>query len=123
MSFMIDAPSHSTMRLTAFDFEATWVFKCASYWIHEGFEKRPAGRPGGIMDKDVAEAIAELKSQGIGVAVHPSGSQADVYIATAPNGEKYEFLAAGILNLKAKGKLHLEGLQEYHLAKKKTPNL
>jgi hypothetical protein len=75
------------------------------------------------MDNEVAEAIAELKAQGIGVAVDPSGSHADVYIATAPNGEKYEFLAAGLLNLKVKGKLHLEGLQEIHLAKKKTPNL
>ena len=120
---MIDAPCRSAEDLVILRCRATRAFKCASYWIHEGFEKRPAGRPGRIMDKDVAEAIAELKSQGIGVAVHPSGSQADVYIATAPNGEKYEFLAAGILNLKAKGKLHLEGLQEYHLAKKKTPNL
>lgn len=44
------------------------------------------------------------------------------YIATAPNGEKYEFDAAGLLDLKAKEKLHLEGLQEAHLARKKTPN-
>lgn len=75
------------------------------------------------MDKEVADAIAELKAQGIPVAVDPSGRRADVYIATAPNGEKYEFLAAGLLDLKAKEKLHLEGLQEAHLAKKKTPNL
>jgi hypothetical protein len=75
------------------------------------------------MNKEVAEAIAELRAQGIGVAADPSGSHADVYIATAPNGEKYQALAAGLLNLKAKGKLHLEGLQELHLAKKKTPNL
>lgn len=75
------------------------------------------------MDKEVAGAIAELKAQGIAVAVDPSGSHADVYIATAPNGEKYKFVAAGLLNLKVKGKLHLEGLQEAHLAKKKTPNL
>jgi hypothetical protein len=75
------------------------------------------------MDKQVAEAIAELKAQGIPLAVDPSGSHADVYIATAPNGEKYKFSAAGLLNLKAKEKLHLEGLQEAHLAKKNTPNL
>ena len=75
------------------------------------------------MDKEVAEAITELKAQGIAVAVDPSGDQADVYIASAPNGEKYTFLAAGLLNLKAKEKLHLEGLQEIHLAEKKTPNL
>jgi hypothetical protein len=75
------------------------------------------------MDKQVADAVAELKAQGIPVAVDPSGRHADVYIATAPNGEKYEFLAAGLLDLKAKEKLHLEGLQEVHLAKKKTPNL
>jgi hypothetical protein len=75
------------------------------------------------MDQEVAEAIAELKAQGIGVAVDPSGRSADHYVATAPNGEKYEFLAAGLLKLKAEEKLHLEGLQEAHLAKKKTPNL
>jgi hypothetical protein len=75
------------------------------------------------MDIEIAESIAELKAQGIGVAVDPSMSHADAYIATAPNGEKYKFRASGLLNLKAKGKLHLEGLQEIHLAKKKTPNL
>ncbi|MGD0913665.1 MAG: hypothetical protein ABR928_17350 [Terracidiphilus sp.] len=75
------------------------------------------------MDKEVVDAIAELKAQGIPVTVDPSGRHADVYIATAPNGEKYEFPAAGLLELKAKEKLHLEGLQEAHLAKKKTPNL
>jgi hypothetical protein len=76
-----------------------------------------------VMDKEVAEAIAELKAQGIAVAVEPSGSQPDCYIASAPNGEKYRFLAAGLLNLKVKERLHLEGLQEIHLAEKKTPNL
>jgi hypothetical protein len=75
------------------------------------------------MDKEVAEAIAELKAQGIRVAVNPSGRHADVYVATTPNGEKYDFSAAGLLKLKAEEKLHLEGLQEAHLAKKKTPNL
>jgi hypothetical protein len=74
------------------------------------------------MDKQVADAIAELKAQGIPVAVDPSGRHADVYIATAPNGEKYDFTAAGLLDLKAKGKLNLEGLQEVHFAKKKIPN-
>jgi hypothetical protein len=75
-----------------------------------------------IMDKEVADAIAELKSQGIPVAVDPSGRYGDLYIATAPDGEKYEFDAAGLLDLKAKAKLHLEGLQELHFAKKKIPN-
>ncbi len=74
------------------------------------------------MHKEVADAIEELKSQGIPVAVDPSGRPADVHIATAPNGEKYEFTAAGLLDLKAKGKLHLEGLQEAHIAKKEAPN-
>jgi len=75
------------------------------------------------MDKEVSEAIAELKAQGIAVAVDPSGSNAGLYIATVPNGEKYKFNAAGLLDLKTKGKLHLEGLQEMHLATRKTPNL
>lgn len=70
------------------------------------------------MDKEVADAIAELKAQGIPVAVDPSGA----YIATTPNGEKYRFLASGLLDLKTKGKLNLEGLQEAHFAKKKVPN-
>jgi hypothetical protein len=74
------------------------------------------------MHKEVADAIAELKAQGIPVAVDPSGRQADLYIATAPNGEKYKFDAAGLLDLRAKQKLHLEGLQELHFAKKKAPN-
>lgn len=74
------------------------------------------------MTKEVADAIAELKAQGIPIAVDPSGRQADLYIATAPDGEKYEFMAAGLLDLKAKGKLHLEGLQEAHFAKRETPN-
>jgi hypothetical protein len=74
------------------------------------------------LDKQVAGAIAELQAQGIPVAVDPSGKHADAYIATTPNGEKYEFTAAGLLDLKAKGKLNLEGLQEVHFAKKKIPN-
>jgi hypothetical protein len=74
-------------------------------------------------DRDLDEAISELKGQGIPVAVDPTGRYSNVYIATAPNGEKYEFDAAGLLDLKVKEKLHLEGLQEAHLAKKKTPNL
>lgn len=74
-------------------------------------------------DKRVADAVAELKGQGIPVAGDPTGRRPDLYIATAPNGEKYEFTAAGLLDLKAKEKLHLEGLQEAHLAKKSTPNL
>jgi len=74
------------------------------------------------MDKEVADAIAKLKAQGIRVAVGSSGLQADLYIATAPNGEKYEFETAGLLDLKAKAKLNLEGLQELHFAKKGTPN-
>jgi hypothetical protein len=72
------------------------------------------------MDKEVADAIAELTAHGIPVAVDPSGR--DAYVATAPNGEKYEFTAAGLLDLKATEKLHLEGLQEAHLAKKAAPN-
>lgn len=74
------------------------------------------------MEKEVAGAIAELKAQGIPVAVEPSGRSGDVYIATAPDGEKYKFTAAGLLDLKAKGRLNLEGLQEMHFAKKDVPN-
>ena len=74
-------------------------------------------------DHAVSDALATLKAQGIGVAVDPAESRGDVYVATAPNGEKYRFNATGLLNLKAKEKLHLEGLLEAHLAKKKTPNL
>ena len=74
------------------------------------------------MNQEVADAIAELKAQGIPVAINHSGSRGDLYIATAPNGEKYQFEAAGLLDLKARGKLHLEGLQELHLAKKNPPN-
>ena len=74
------------------------------------------------MDKEVADAIAELKAQGIPVRVDPAGRQADLYIATVPDGEKYELNAAGLLDLKAKARLNLEGLQELHFAKKKIPN-
>ncbi|HEY5211547.1 MAG TPA: hypothetical protein VIJ38_00835 [Acidobacteriaceae bacterium] len=74
------------------------------------------------MDKEVADAIAELKAQGIPVTVDPSGRQADLYIATVPDGERYEFNAAGLLDLKAKARLNLEGLQQLHFAKKKIPN-
>jgi hypothetical protein len=84
---------------------------------------RPGLNRGVEMHNEVAAAIAELKAQGIGVATDSSGRHADVYIATTPNGEKYDFSADGLLKLKAAGKLHLEGLQEAHLAKKKTPNL
>jgi hypothetical protein len=77
--------------------------------------------PEKIMDKEVAAAIAELKAQGIPVTVDPSGRQ-DFYIATVPNGEKYKLNAAGLLDLKAKARLNLEGLQELHFAKKKIPN-
>jgi hypothetical protein len=81
------------------------------------------GQPEESTDKQVAEAIAELKAQGIGVVVDPSGKHADAYIATTPNGEKYELLDAGLLKLKAEERLHLEGLQAAHQAKKDTPNL
>jgi hypothetical protein len=74
-------------------------------------------------NQQVSEALATLKAQGIGVAVDPAQSRGDVYVATAPNGEKYCFDSTGLLNLRAGEKLHLEGLQEVHLAKKKTPNL
>jgi len=74
------------------------------------------------MEKQVADAIAELKAQGIPVTVDPSGRHPDHYIATTPNGEKYEFEAAALLDLKAKARLNLEGLQELHFAKKKIPN-
>lgn len=71
-----------------------------------------------FMEKEVAGAIAELKAHGIPVTVDASGA----YIATAPDGEKYKFTAAGLLDLKMKGRLNLEGLQEQHFAKKKVPN-
>jgi hypothetical protein len=74
------------------------------------------------MQKEVADAIAELKAQGIPVTADPSGGQADLYIATTPNGEKYKINAAGLLDLKAKARLNLEGLQELHFAKEKIPN-
>lgn len=74
------------------------------------------------MDKEVADAIAELKAQGIPVTVDSSGRGADHYIAVVPGGEKYEFEAAGLLDLKAKARLNLEGLQRLHFAKKKIPN-
>jgi hypothetical protein len=69
---------------------------------------------GGTMKQEVAEAIAVLKTQGIEVGVDPSGRHADVYVATLPNGEQYEFLAAGILKLKAEGKLNAAGLEGAH---------
>jgi hypothetical protein len=74
------------------------------------------------MQKEASEAIAELKAEGLKVAGDPSG-RPDVYIVTTPNGEEYEFLAAALLNLRAKGTLNLAGVEECHLAKKKTPSL
>lgn len=74
------------------------------------------------MQKEVADAIAELKAQGIPVTAAPSARQPDLYIATTPNGEKYELNAAGLLDLKAKARLNLEGLQELHFTKTKIPN-
>jgi len=64
------------------------------------------------MKQEIAEAISILKAQGVEVAVDPSGIHADVYVATMPNGDQYEFLAAGILKLKAEGKLTVAGLAE-----------
>jgi NAD(P)H-hydrate repair Nnr-like enzyme with NAD(P)H-hydrate epimerase domain len=60
---------------------------------------------GGGEKEEVAEAIAILKAQGIEVAVDPSGACADAYIATLPNGDEYEFLAAAILKLKSEERL------------------
>ena len=74
------------------------------------------------MREEVAQAIAELKAQGIAVAVHPSRQRGDVYILTVPDGEKYEFQASGLLELKRSGRLNLEGLQAMHFAKKGNPN-
>jgi NAD(P)H-hydrate repair Nnr-like enzyme with NAD(P)H-hydrate epimerase domain len=67
---------------------------------------------GGEMKQEIAEAIATLKAQGVEVAVDPSGIHADVYVATIPNGDQYELLAAGFLKLKADGNLTVAGLQE-----------
>lgn len=64
------------------------------------------------MRQEVAEAIATLKAQGIEIGVDPSGAHADVYIATLPNGDQYEFLAAGVLKLKAEDKLNAAGIVE-----------
>ena len=75
------------------------------------------------MDKQVADAIAELKAQGIPLAVDPSGSHGDVYIATAPNGEKYKFSAAGLLNLKAKENCISKDYGRPISQRKNTPNL
>ncbi|MDR3723031.1 MAG: hypothetical protein P4K83_00900 [Terracidiphilus sp.] len=66
---------------------------------------------GGEMKQEVAEAIAILKAQGVEVGVDPSG-MVDVYVATVPNGDQYEFLAAGVLKLKAENKLTVAGLIE-----------
>jgi hypothetical protein len=71
------------------------------------------------MDQGLANAVAELQQQGINVVNDASGR----YVATAPNGEQYIFPAADLLELKAEGRLHLEGLQEAHLAQKETPDL
>ncbi len=67
---------------------------------------------GGDMKQEVAEAIATLKAQGIEVGVDPSSAYADVYVATLPNGDQYEFQAAGVLKLKAEGKLTAAGIAE-----------
>jgi hypothetical protein len=67
---------------------------------------------GGNMKQELAEAVAILKAQGIEVGVDPSGKHADVYVVTLPSGEEYEFLAAGILKLKAEGKLTAARLEE-----------
>ncbi len=67
---------------------------------------------GGDMKQEIAEAISILKAQGVEVAVDPSGIHADAYIATVPNGDQYEFLAAGILKLKVEGRLTVAGLAE-----------
>ena len=66
------------------------------------------------MDKEIAEAIVVLKEKGIAVAVDPSERYSDLYVATLPNGVQYEFRAAGILKLKADGKLSAAGLEEAH---------
>jgi hypothetical protein len=66
------------------------------------------------MEQQIAVAIAVLKAQGIQVGVDPSGAHADVYVATLPSGEQYEFLAAGLLKLMADGKLTAAGLEEAH---------
>jgi hypothetical protein len=75
------------------------------------------------MDQEVELAVEELTSQGIGVDADSSWLHSKAYVLEAPNGEKYRFTGPELLNLKAKEKLHLEGLQEAHLAKKDTPNL
>jgi hypothetical protein len=74
------------------------------------------------MNKDVADAVAELKNQGIKVDLDGAGGH-DVYVATAPDGEMYRFRKDDLLKLKAKERLGLEGLQEAHYAFKRTPNL
>ncbi len=66
------------------------------------------------MKQELAEAILVLKAQGIEVSVDPSGKHADIFVATLANGEQYEFMAAGILKLKAEGKLSAAGLEEAH---------
>jgi len=64
------------------------------------------------MQGTIAEAIEELKAQGIKVEIEPSDMGPDVYIATAPNGDKYDFLASVLVKLKVDGKLNAAGLAQ-----------
>ena len=71
----------------------------------------------GIMKEETAAAIGLLKLAGVEVEVDPSNGYADVFIATLPNGDQYEFMEAGLLKLKAEKKLNVAGIEA--AAKKK----
>jgi hypothetical protein len=75
------------------------------------------------MSEDEHAAMMELRKEGISIIGDPHSFAISKYIATAPNGEQYRLLGSDLLKLKAAGKLHLEGLQEAHLAKKDLHNL
>ena len=64
------------------------------------------------MQGTIAAAIEELKAQGIRVEIEPSDMGPDVYVATMPNGEKYDFLASILVKLKSDGRLNPDGLAQ-----------
>jgi hypothetical protein len=51
------------------------------------------------MNSDVKSALEKIVKSGIRVTVDPSGTLADEYILTMPNGDQYQCLAAGLVKL------------------------
>jgi hypothetical protein len=70
------------------------------------------------MDSEMLHAMAVLTAEGVRVDLEQRNMRSDVFVAELPNGDKYEFLGAGLLKLQNEGKLSVAGITEAGIKRK-----